>query len=99
MNEDSDEDSDETFALTDPTRPKDVDVWGHQTGKESPSGSFRFSVINGGWTGRFYPAANELTIDGYAKVYPAIEVWRGKVPPMGQGGYNAAIEWIKEQIK
>lgn len=88
----------ETFALAHPSSPKDVSCWCEPLGDERPDGSFRFSVINGGWRGRFYPTNNELTIEGGTEVAEAMLVWRGEVPPMGKGGYNAAIEWIKGQL-
>ena len=85
-----------TFALASPDRPKEVLLWCRGIGRRK-NGTQRFTVINGEWEGLL--GNGEVLVVETQMRFPAVEVWRGKVPnDMNSSDYNEAIAWIEKQI-
>jgi len=69
-----------------------VNIWCDHNGLDE-DGAIRFSVINGGWDGRFKD--NMVYVEYTKSYFPGHLVWAGSAKGRD---YNKAISWIQEQI-
>lgn len=60
-------------------------------------GSFLVYSLNGFWFGKFEPALNQVTIDGFDEPSPASELWRGHAP-FHNHERDRATAWIREEV-
>ena len=71
-----------------------VSLWCDYNGMDE-DGFIHFSVINGGWEGKFKD--NTVYVNRYGTESPGILVWAGQAK-FNRYYYNKAILWIQEQI-